>query len=311
MRALALAAGAVVALSSCMRSGGGAVEPLPPPPSTAPSPSTTIAPDFSGVALPAARGATTTTTIAIGPGEAAFKGTVTGPDGPVPGAPVRVERILGTAVASMDATTRDDGTWEVTGIKGGAYRVRAWRPPDLALVEPAFIFVAAEQTFPLDLKLERYAGPFATAAIAPRPPVVGHPANLVVQLAQRSVDDRGFVVSVPMVGAPAQLASPSGGWLVASPNPTLTDANGRARWDVRCRAAGTQALSVSAGGATAPLPLALPACAEATAPAPASPGSAPPPSSPATVLPRPTTSTTRPPATTSTTRRPPTTTRPR
>lgn len=301
-------------LSSCMTSGGRTLDPLPPPPSTvAPAP-TTVVPDFSAVDLPKVRGATTTTTISIGPGKAAFKGTVIGPEGPVPNAPVRVERLLGGAVAAADLVTLPDGTWELPGIRGGAYRVRAWRAPDLALVEPAFIFIGARQVFPLELKLERYAGPFATAAVAPDPPVVGPPVNLVVQLNSRSVDDRGFVVAVPLVGSAATLSSATGTWLAASANPTITDANGRARWDMRCRAAGAQPLAVTVDGAAAPLPLTLPPCVEsATTPVPGAtpPSSRSPTSSPATLAPRPTTTTTRPAATTTTSRPPTTTTRPR
>lgn len=314
--AAALAAGAIsiVILSSCMTSDGRTVEPLPPPPSTIAPPSTTIAPDFSQVALPKVRGATTTTRISIGPGGAAFKGTVIGPEGPVPNAPVRVERLLGGAVAAADLVTLPDGTWELPGIRGGAYRVRAWRAPDLALVQPAFIFIGAKQVFPLELKIERYAGPFATAAVAPNPPVVGPPVNLAVQLSSRSVDERGFVVGVPLVGARATLSSATGTWLAASANPTLTDANGRARWDMRCRAAGAQPLSVIVDGAAAPLTLTLPPCVEpATTPVPgtAPPSSRSPSSSPATLLPRPATTTTRPASTTTTTRPTTTTTKPR
>lgn len=310
----AVAAVALLTLSSCMTSRGRTVEPLPPPPSTVAPPSTTIAPDFSDVGLPGVRGASTTTTIALGPGEATLKGSVTAPDGPVGSALVRVERLVGAAVASMDVATVADGTWSLPAIRGGAYRVRAWRTPDLALVQPAFIFIGAKETFPLDLKVERYAGPFATASVAPNPPVVGAPANLVVQLSQRSVDDRGFVIGVPLVGTPAQLASSTGGWVVASANPALSDANGRARWIVRCGAGGSQPLSVSVGGAAAPLTLALPPCTE-PAPATSTPaGPTTPSSSPATVVPRPsssTTSTTKPATTTTTTRPASTTTRPR
>ncbi|HVE46875.1 MAG TPA: carboxypeptidase-like regulatory domain-containing protein [Acidimicrobiales bacterium] len=314
MRAVT-AAIAVVSLSSCMTSGGGTLEPLPPPPSTVAPPSTTIAPDFSQVPLPGVRGSTTTTTISLGPGAAAFRGTVTGPDGPVAGAPVRVERLVGSAVASMDVASQPDGNWELPGIRGGAYRVRAWRPPDLAQVAPAFVFIGMKETFKLDLKLDRYAGPVATAAVAPNPPVVEAPVNLVVQLSSRTVDDQGFVTSVPLFGARATLASATGTWLVASANPTLSDTNGRARWDVRCRAAGSQPLTVTVDGGLAPLPLTLPPCVEpATTAAPAPASSAPPSSSPATLLPRPTTTTTTTtrPATTTTTRPAPatTTTRP-
>ncbi|HUP70635.1 MAG TPA: hypothetical protein VM142_12595 [Acidimicrobiales bacterium] len=324
MRAAVLAAAVTITLSSCMTSGGRTVEPLPPPPSTVAPSSTTIAPDFSQVALPGVRGSTTTTTISLGPGEAAFKGTVTGPEGPVAGAPVRVERLVGTAVAAMDVASQADGTWELPGIKGGAYRVRSWRPPDLALVQPAFVFIGTKEIFSLDLKLDRYAGPFATAAVAPNPPLVASPVNLVVQLSSRSVDEKGFVVGVPLVGARALLGSATGTWQAASANPVLSDANGRARWDIRCRLAGAQPLTVTVDASPAPLPLTLPPCVEpATTPSSSPPSSTSPSSSPATLLPRPTTTTTkppvttttttttRPPVTTTTTRRAPATTRPR
>lgn len=305
----ALAVVLLVALNACMTSRGRTVDPLPPPPSTVAPPSTTIAPDFSEVALARVRGATTTTTIALGPGEATLKGTVTAPDGPVGSALVRVERLVGGAVAAVEVATQADGTWSSPAIKGGAFRVRAWRAPDLALVQPAFIFIGAKETFPLDLKLERYAGPFATAAVAPNPPVVGAPVNLAVQLSQRSVDDRGFVTGVPLVGTPVQLASSTGGWAVASANPALTDANGRARWVVRCGAVGAHPLSVSLGGAVAPLPLVLPSCVESVSPASTTPGSTPTSSSPPiTVLPRPSSSTSSTTTTTTTTTKPPTTT---
>lgn len=290
-----------------MTSSSRTAEPLPPPPSTvAPAPSTTVA-DFSEVPLLGARGAATTTTISLGPGEAAFKGTVTGPEGPVANAPVRVERLVGGAVAAMDVASQADGTWELPGIRGGAYRVRTWRPPDLAQVEPSFVFIRNKEIFTLDLKLDRYAGPFATANVAPNPPVVGAPVNLVLQLSTRSVDERGVVIGIPLVGARASLGSATGGWQVASANPVLSDANGRVLWDVRCRVAGAQPLAVTVDASPAPLPLTLPPCIEpATTPAPggAPPASTSPSSSPATLLPRPTTTTTRAPAATTTTTRP-------
>ncbi|MEO7836422.1 MAG: carboxypeptidase-like regulatory domain-containing protein [Acidimicrobiales bacterium] len=294
---------ALVTLSGCMTNRGATVEPLPPPPSTAAPASTTVPPDFSAVALPRARGASTTTTIALGPGKATLKGTVSAPEGPVTGALVRVERLLNDKVATMDVATQADGTWTLPDIKGGAYRVRAWKVPDLALVQPALFFLGATNTFGLDLKLERYAGPFPTSAVAPNPPLLGAPTNLVVQLDQRSVDDRGFVVAVPLAGVGVQLASTTGGWLVASANPAVTDSNGRARWVLRCGAIGAQPLSVTLTGATSPLPLAVPACTEIPVPAPT--GSIPPST---TVGPGSTTSTTR--ATVTTTRPAPTTTQP-
>src|SRR4051812_7852675 len=69
---------------------------VPPVPATVVLETSTTAPDLTGVGLAAvATGRTTTTSIALGPGAAALNGTVVGPDGPVPGAVVHVERLVG------------------------------------------------------------------------------------------------------------------------------------------------------------------------------------------------------------------------
>ena len=87
------------------------MDPLPPPPSTQARPSTTAPPDYTGVALHAVTaGSTTSTTVAMGPGTATVKGTVVGPDGtPAAGVTVRVERLVGKGVASVDVVVTKPG----------------------------------------------------------------------------------------------------------------------------------------------------------------------------------------------------------
>ena len=300
-------------LGAC--SGGDtAVDPLPPPPSTQARPSTTAAPDYSGVALPGAAGKATTTTAVLGPGTATVKGTVIGPDGtPTSGATVRVERLVGKAVASLDVASNPDGTWAALNVLGGSYRVRAWRAPDIAQVKPAFFFVGSTETYPVELKLERNFGTTPQPAVAPTPPFVGQSTNLVLQLSSRSVDAGGIVQGVPMAGATVVLAG-GGGWTVGLPNPTVTDATGRARWEMVCQGPGVQPLGLTVNGAEQ-FQLALPACAPApvptTVPEPTTTVPGTPTTRPPTTTTRPgvTTTTTRPPTSTSTTRPTTTTTR--
>ena len=64
-------------------------------------------------------GRATTTTVVIGPGEATLKGTVNAPEGLVPGAIVRAERLVGDAVATADVITNPDGTWAIPAVLGG------------------------------------------------------------------------------------------------------------------------------------------------------------------------------------------------
>jgi hypothetical protein len=121
--------------------------------------------------------------------------------------------------------------------------VRAYLPPELALVKPAVFFLGGTESKGLDITLTRYTGLVATGSIAPNPPFVDEPANLVVRVAQQSVDASGVVRAAGVAGAAVQLVG-SGLWRVESANPSVTDGNGDAQWQVRCRAAGSQPLAV-------------------------------------------------------------------
>ena len=256
---------AAMVLAACA-GGDQAVEPLPPPPSTAARPPTTPAPDYRGVALPVATGRTTTTTVAMGPGLATVRGRVVGPDGAaVVGASVRVERLVGDGAARMDVISGEDGAWSLPNVLGGRYRIRAWRAPDLAQVEPSFAFVGFQETAPVEQKVTPHLGTFAVPAIAPSPPVVGQPASLAVQVTSRSVDPEGVVRGTPLVGVAVELAG--GTWSVSLPAASLTDAAGQARWEVVCRLAGVQPLRLVVNRVE-PFEIALPACAEPPAPPP-------------------------------------------
>ncbi|MBW3668831.1 MAG: hypothetical protein KY443_06420 [Actinobacteria bacterium] len=267
---------------------GGGVDPLPAPPTTQPRTPTTTAPDFTGVVLRDVPGRTTTT-VAVTPGRATINGVVGGPDGPVPGALVRAERLVGDAVGRIDVATAADGTFALTGVKGGRWRVRAFRPSDLALVKPEIFYLEDGATQTLTLRVERYAGIDVSSAFAPDPPVVGDPANLVVQVTLQSVDGDGVVRGRPVPGVRVELFG-AGDWRVESTNIQPTDSSGRALWRVRCESPGNQPLSVLVGDSES-FPLTLPACI-----------AAPPSTTSTSSSTSSTTSTTRPPSTTSTTR---------
>jgi len=221
---------------------------LPPPPSTIPLPSVTTTPDYSGIQLHAVAGrATTSTTIPIQPGKATLNGNVSGPDGIEPNAVVHIERLVGNAVGAMDIPTNPDGTWSLPNVIGGRYRVRAWRTPDLSLTEPAIFFLGGNESKSVNLPLSKYDGRSVSAAIAPRPAIIGQPANLVVRLEVQSVDQQGIVQGTPVVGATMQLSG-SGDWRVRSENPTLTDSDGQASYAVTCNSSGTQPLGVTVDG---------------------------------------------------------------
>jgi hypothetical protein len=246
---------ALLALTACGGTGYSIPEPDPLPS----LPATTAAPDFSNIALAGVPGRTTTT-IVLGPGRAGLKGTVAGPDGLIPGATVRIERLVGDAVAAAEVFTGPDGAWTAPGVLGGRYRVRAWRVPDLALTKPVVFFLGADEQRPVDLLVNRYSGTAVSGSMAPSPPLLDEPANLVVRVAQQSVDPTGVVRAAPISGVMVELVG-SGDWRVDTENPSFTDFNGDVGWQVRCRSAGSQPLGVLVNGEA--FPLTLPACQEA------------------------------------------------
>ena len=98
------------AVAAC--SGGSAKRFIPPPPDTV-APLTTAPPgsDFTNVVLNPVEGKPPAEKVEILGGDATLSGLVAGPDGPVGGATVRLERFVGDAVARLDVVSNADGSW--------------------------------------------------------------------------------------------------------------------------------------------------------------------------------------------------------
>jgi hypothetical protein len=237
----------------------GAASALPPPPSTAPSQSTTTTPDYTGIVLPEVAGETTIPGVTFGPGHANLSGIVGGLNGATGGATVEIQRFVGDATGTMRVTAGPDGRWSLPGVLGGRYRVRAWRTPDQTMDSPAIFFLGGSESRTVDLTLQSFSGPAVTSAIAPNPPVVSQPANLVIDVSTRSVDDNGVGRSKPTAGASVQLTG-SGAWQISGPNTATTDGGGQVTWQLTCQGSGSQPLSVSVNGGL-PSPINLPDCA--------------------------------------------------
>lgn len=265
-RAWLLAAMFTVAPTACT---GSELDPLPVPETsdTAPT-STTVPVYFSGVVLAPVPGTTTTTEVVVGPGPGVISGRVQGPDGPVPGATVRLERLVGDASASLEVTTGDDGVWRVEDVLGGRYRVRAWLQPDLATVEPPVLFVAATGIADVVVPVERFGQVVVDTALAPSPPTVGERSNLAVRLSSRTVDANGVVRIVPQAGVSVGLGT-GAAWALETPALAATDADGNATFTLVCRAQGPQPLVVTLSPSEV-FPVAVPECA-----VPAPPGTTP------------------------------------
>ncbi len=260
--ALVVPASAALLVGGCSTPDGYAPLPVPDRSGASPTVPTTPPPDYAGVELSRARGTTTTTLPSLTPGTASLRGTVLGPNGPVAGAVVGIDRLVGDAVASGYVNSAADGSWEAVGLLGGRYRVRAWAVPDLSQVEATLVFVPStgDPLAPLELRLEPIGRYVAEAVVAPDPPVVGRPANLVVRLSRRQIDSDGFVRTTPQAGATWRLVA-EGKWTLQS-GTSVGDAAGRTTYRLVCEAPGTQPIAIVFEGET--MPLAVPDCVGAS-----------------------------------------------
>lgn len=232
-------------------------------------------------------GATTTTTPVVGPGNASIVGTVFGPNGPVGGATVEADRLVGNQVATTTVTSAADGSFIIGSILGGRYRVRAWQSPTLALTAPQIFFLGATESHQLQLHLDAFTGPDVATSVNPSVAVIGQLVDLVVQVTNPTVDQTGVVRDQPVAGMQVTLTDGSG-WSVYNGNPQSTGSNGQALFQLSCASPGDNPLSVQIGSGN-PQPVSVPGCVAPTTTTQCNPSS-----SGSTSVPGDTTSTTQP-----------------
>ncbi len=223
--------------------------------------STTIGPDFSDTPLATALSQEQpSSTIAFGVGRVTMTGVVKGPDGPVEGAVVRIERLVDKSIASIDVTTDAKGRYRLNRVQGGRVRIRAYRSPDLAALEPIVTFASGE--FNQDVNLKRYDQTSIQWSLAPSEPRLNEPANIVVQVSRQDVGADGVLrqVPVPSVGV---TVTPLGLLQTDLIQETLTNERGRVQFAMRCLGVGGSDLQVAlATGESAQI--SPPSCREAT-----------------------------------------------
>jgi len=257
-----------MALVAAACSGGGGPAAAPVTTTVVETTTTTVAATTSTTSRPTTTVSTvprttTSTTVSLGPGEASLVGTVSGPAGPVDGATVRIERLVGRTVATADVTTSGGGAWQLNAILGGSYRVRAFKAPDLAPSQVEAFFLAANERRNLDFKLAAAGGEKITAVVTPDPPRLEQTATITITVGTGSVDAQGRAVITPRPGVTLVLAERLAVQL-ESPQNAVTDASGAASWRFRCVAEGAAAFLLTIGtGATQ---VGIPACAPPAGP---------------------------------------------
>lgn len=240
-----------------------------PSPTTRPTVPTTVV-DRSGIALAAVAGSTTSTIVDTG--SAVLSGSVRGPAGLVPGATVRIERLVAGQQVRTDVLTGPDGRFSLSGVPGGRYRLRAFLAPWYAQAEPVVRFLEDGEEHTFDLTVETQTGLVVRADVAPDAPQVDGAVNLVAVVTNRAVGADGVVRSVPVVGTSVELVG-LGRWVLrddSAPNrstttstatragsaattttvnrslsPTaVTDGSGQVRFELLCRSAGPSGLAL-------------------------------------------------------------------
>lgn len=216
----------------------------PPAGVTLPAAEATSAPaDLTGVQLAGVEG-TTTVVRARATGTAHLSGGVNGPQGFVAAATVRVEHLVDGNPPPIDVVSGPDGHWDLPNIAGGRYRVRAFLPPSLAQTQPEIFFLDDGEARTVDLTVESFVGASLAAAVAPDPPQLNQPFNLVVRVALKAVDTDGVVRSQPILNASVVLTGVSG-FNVRGSSSASTDANGDAAFTLDCRAVGAAQVQVA------------------------------------------------------------------
>ncbi len=220
-----------------------------------------VAPDTRGaVLLPFESRPKSTPALPVYGGTSSLRGVVAGPDGPVEGATVRIERVIGNRVGAITVTSGGGGSFSADRLLGGHYRVRAWLQPSLATTEAAVAFLAAlDGTAEVTVDVESFSGRQLQAVLDVADPTVGSPARVRALFTQQTVNDNGIVVGEGLGGASVRLNLSEGFAIREGASPTTTtNGEGIASWPVECTREGTHSATVSTEAETATVR--LPAC---------------------------------------------------
>lgn len=250
---------AVVALvAGCAAPPDRSLPPPDPTSSTTPE-STTSEPDYSQIALTPVDGATTTLP-PISEGRSTIRGTVTGPDGPLPDAVVRLERLVGDAVQRKDVRTGPDGRYEATNVPGGRYRVRAFQSPVLTSQQTEIFFLIDGDERELALPTVPFSGIVARSSTTPGAPIINSGVNLAVRVAQRIVDADGVGREEPVGNIPVRVNQ--SGWTALDDDTSgLTGPDGVVVFSFRCDQVGPVSATAVVGVEQEVFPLTVPPCA--------------------------------------------------
>jgi hypothetical protein len=168
-------------------------------------------------------------------GTTVLSGVVLGPDGPVPGATVEIQRHTADGVAFRTIAADDAGRWRATGLLGGRYRVRAWLPGALAMGSSEVAFVPDGEAKDFEFLLWGIDPSPKLELVKNNEVYLGVPATIAVVLTRPVIDDRGVVVTTPIGGSPIFVSASQNMTVLSDPTQS-TDVDGVARFAIVCSA---------------------------------------------------------------------------
>lgn len=198
-----------------------------------------LAPDGRGQPAPALlpMAAAEEPTVAMGGGTASLRGTVVGPDGPVAGATVEIQRHTEAGIGSRLLTTSEEGEWSVRGMPGGRYRVRAWLPALLTMGGSEVRFVEAGEVADFTFSLWGIDPSPGLELVDAGPIYEGSTGEVAVVASRRSIDADGFIVTTPLPGVGIDVEVTPDVVLLSSSSGTA-GVDGAARFTIGCPAPG-------------------------------------------------------------------------
>ena len=173
-------------------------------------------------------------------GEARLFGTVSGPDGPIAGATVGIERITSEGIGELRVFSNGEGRWSANRMPGGKYRVRAWIPGISTSGGSEVRYLEHDEKAEFN---------FTVLAVDPTPTIefvhggpifAHHSGSVAMVMTTRVINENGVVVTSPVSGALVSVVTTSGVSVSTSPI-SLTDGNGMASFTLTC-------VGVSSGG---------------------------------------------------------------
>lgn len=225
-----------------------------------------VPPDTRGVRLSKVPSEPRTAPRALGifGGSASLRGVVGGPDGPIEGATILVERFVGSQTATTTLTAGTGGQWSVSGLLGGRYRIRAWLAPTFGAEEGQVVFLSAQRgSAEVNLELQRIEGKGLTAEFDRAEWSVGDELKVRAVVTDDVVGGDGLITGKPVGDVSVRIETSSNDVEVMTTNPVTSASNGGVAWTVTCRTIGTHEVRLRAGDTT--VTVELPECTDADA----------------------------------------------